>query len=777
METRRRLTFLPLAPVSPPGKAPIFGDDFGGEVEREAALGLTLEMARVAESRSGWSVSVLDEGDIARILGADARALSALFDPARAAQEPAEPAILLSVIERLAGGEGLLAAGSVGLRPGAVWRLWIFDVAAGRAARRESLRFSEDTAAAALERMLNAPAATLDAIDAAEAGGRPEAPRRREKLPTRSPEAYLNYCAGLGVASRIEAQTPANPRLGCQRFLAALGADAEFSAASEALGRLAEECLAIPGAPREAAREGLDQAIAGGYSTPLLLRLRGMVDFEREEHRRAMVWFRRALAEGDRAETCSYYLAKCAEALRDWEEMAGWTAKLKRAQPRDAASHLIDGVAAMRNNRPEDAIASWREALTLDPELSEARANIALALLESGRIEAAMVEIERELQRGCPNWDFAHVAALVLAESGDKERAKSLVEEFLRTRDLSASGLVEAARVLGKLEEFAAACEVLEEAMMLAPCTDAADSASRYLCELAEPGFEKAFQRVAEAVVNRDPKADFPRLEAWTEKFSYCWHLWYVRAVALWQDGQVDLARSCLERARRLRPGHPEILCKLSSLLLELGYFPEARERAAEALAAAPGHAAIHSQCALAAAYDRDFREALRHLRESQRIDPTDPLAALVAPLIRKLRARPDFPLPRRGRLPARLLREPSERRDLQGIAESQIVRREHRRAEGPRRLSSETLPAGAIPEGWATPSSSEPAPLPSAAAPAPVSPPPATFPAAPPALAAAPTPALEISIAGSLPRSRWRAAWGSILACLRRVWGRQEPR
>jgi tetratricopeptide (TPR) repeat protein len=675
MQTRR-LTILPLAAASPRGKALVFGEDFGGRAEREAGRGLALEMARAARELPGVEARVGCEEDIASALGANGEALLDLLRPG------ADGSAAADLIGRLAGEADYLIAGQISLRPDAVWRLQAFDASTGELVGRENIPFREARAADALEAILNAPAALLKG---------PWSGTRPASMPTPSAEAYVHYCAGLGATSRLAAAPSQDfeplARLGFGSLLAALAADAEFAPAATALERLAEACLARPDLPRPLIRESLDEALAGGCARPAILRLRGLVEYDMERHRRAMAWFRRAMAEGDAVETCAYYLAKCAEALGDWEEMAGWTARLKRARPGDAASHLIDGVAAMRTNRSQDAIASWREALALDPSLSSARANIALALLEEGRSEEALAEIEGELEAGCPSWEFAHVAALALCEAGDPDRARALVEEFLGSRHVSASGLVEAARVFAKVDEPERAREILEEAMMLAPSSEAADAAGRMLCEMEEPGFARAFQRAAEAALARESPEDLERLEAWTRKFSFSWRLWFIQGMALWQNDLPAKARVCLERARALRPDHPDVLCKLSSLLLELGYLPEARARGEEALASSPEKAELHSQCALVLAYERDFRGAARHLREAARIDPSDRLLALARALVRKIQTRPDFPLPRRGRLPIHLLREPSDRRDMQGIAESQIVRLEHRRAAGPRRL------------------------------------------------------------------------------------------
>jgi Tfp pilus assembly protein PilF len=95
-------------------------------------------------------------------------------------------------------------------------------------------------------------------------------------------------------------------------------------------------------------------------------------------------------------------------------------ATLRRAielQPADAEAHNNVGIVLLQTGRPQDAIPSLRRAIELKPEYSEAHYNLANAYTNAGQTSAAVVEF-REALRGRPDWPEA-LGSLAWLEATD----------------------------------------------------------------------------------------------------------------------------------------------------------------------------------------------------------------------------------------------------------------------------------------------------------------------------------------------------------------------
>jgi Flp pilus assembly protein TadD len=81
------------------------------------------------------------------------------------------------------------------------------------------------------------------------------------------------------------------------------------------------------------------------------------------------------------------------------------------------------GVLAMRAGRVEEALASFREAVTLDPRHPEALLDLGGALARSGRAAEAVPYLERALQAGPRTTVLLNSLGFARLESGDARGA------------------------------------------------------------------------------------------------------------------------------------------------------------------------------------------------------------------------------------------------------------------------------------------------------------------------------------------------------------------
>src|SRR5713226_2462256 len=78
-----------------------------------------------------------------------------------------------------------------------------------------------------------------------------------------------------------------------------------------------------------------------------------------------------------------------------------------RLKHRRINRHISRGIALFKEHKLDEAMAEYREALRLDPNLSGAHVDIGLALAEKGNLDGAMAEY-REALRLDPTSAEAH---------------------------------------------------------------------------------------------------------------------------------------------------------------------------------------------------------------------------------------------------------------------------------------------------------------------------------------------------------------------------------
>jgi tetratricopeptide (TPR) repeat protein len=93
----------------------------------------------------------------------------------------------------------------------------------------------------------------------------------------------------------------------------------------------------------------------------------------------------------------SYADAEEAYTGRNYEEAANRFAAYTRSNPDNPWGHYMHGLSAWKTGDPEQAVASFDEALRLDPQHRKSLLNAARVLLETGRSREALARVERAL--------------------------------------------------------------------------------------------------------------------------------------------------------------------------------------------------------------------------------------------------------------------------------------------------------------------------------------------------------------------------------------------
>ena len=245
---------------------------------------------------------------------------------------------------------------------------------------------------------------------------------------------------------------------------------------------------------------------------------------------------------------------------------------------------------ALRNIRPEDALAAAGRAMEWNPGYAPAHLMAAELLESAGRAEAAM----------------------------DRYR------QALETAPDSAPAELGIGRLLLRRGELEAARERLERAAALAPRAGPVHAALARLHTLQ--GDAAAARGAAEAA--RDlpdlvPVDDPVLTEVWDEAVSA--RGYQQRALRAEAAGDFEAAEALYDHLLGLQPGDPDILYNFGNLYVRTRRFGEAAERYREALEARPEHVAarVNLGSALLMLGRRD--EATDHLLRALDDDPTDP--------------------------------------------------------------------------------------------------------------------------------------------------------
>jgi tetratricopeptide (TPR) repeat protein len=123
--------------------------------------------------------------------------------------------------------------------------------------------------------------------------------------------------------------------------------------------------------------------------------------------------------------------AELYEAAGNGDEAAKLYEKCANADRTDPIALFNLGNIWLEQEKYEEASDAYRRARARDPEVGEARDNIALALEAVGRLAEASAELGRVLETEPAHSDAVFNLAQILMQTGNIARAKSLYEQYL----------------------------------------------------------------------------------------------------------------------------------------------------------------------------------------------------------------------------------------------------------------------------------------------------------------------------------------------------------
>jgi len=241
-------------------------------------------------------------------------------------------------------------------------------------------------------------------------------------------------------------------------------------------------------------------------------------------------------------------------------------------QPSHPSALMVKAKIDLAEQKPDDAIASLRKAIDVDPELSQAHYILGTALSLQGEKTAARTELARALEIDAGLLEARRVLARVHASLGEHEYAVEEGRRYLRerpdavdTRILVAQSLV----ILKRIDEALAELEQIPE---------------------------------------KDRNAEV---------------LFAIGRVHL-RNGDREIARDYLNRALALNPTHHDILRNLLRLDRQDGRFQESVDRINAAVEAEPDSARLRLLVGVVALMDKRQDDAEAAFKKAIEIDPSD---------------------------------------------------------------------------------------------------------------------------------------------------------
>jgi Flp pilus assembly protein TadD len=275
-----------------------------------------------------------------------------------------------------------------------------------------------------------------------------------------------------------------------------------------------------------------------------------------------------------------------------------------RLKPDLAEARTNLGNALQRMGRLKEAVAEYREAVRLKPDLAEAHNNLGNALPKLGQIKEGEVEC-REALKIDPDYAEAHYNLGVILQAMGKPEAAAQFQEALRLQPDSPQAhndLGITLQSMGRLEE---AVVQHQEALRLKP--DFAEAHSNLGTALQRMGrTEEAISQYQEALRLKPELA-----EAHNSLGN-----------ALQATGHAAEAEAQFREALRLRPGYPDACYNLAITLQGKGRLEEALTQYREVLKSNPNDSAVHNNMGAALEGLGRISEAVAQYREALRLKP-----------------------------------------------------------------------------------------------------------------------------------------------------------
>lgn len=334
----------------------------------------------------------------------------------------------------------------------------------------------------------------------------------------------------------------------------------------------------------------------------------GLIYFNTDNLRRALMWFDRALALRPAFSEALSARAIVLQRLGQPEDALQSFESLLKLWPNDAEALFNMGVVLQSLGRMADALGAYENALRANPAHCEALTNRGALLERFGRLGEALAcfeEIERIRPADSANW---FNKGSVLQKLGRHEDALAAYEESARRGPPDAETELNRGNVLQKLGR-------LEEALA------AYDLSAQYRCGYPQALYNKGIAlqglgKLREALLAYD--AALARDPCHYEASCN-------RGNVLYELGHLEDALAAFTYTLKIRPGFVPALTNRANVLLRLGRAEEAILSCSEVLRRVPEHsqslgiqgAALHKLGYL--------EDALNCLDEAVRLDPAAP--------------------------------------------------------------------------------------------------------------------------------------------------------
>jgi tetratricopeptide (TPR) repeat protein len=152
-----------------------------------------------------------------------------------------------------------------------------------------------------------------------------------------------------------------------------------------------------------------------------------------------------------------------------WQDDATLWAHALEATPDSYMAHHVIGGMALENGRTEEALAQSAEAVRLNPDFSDARANHGLALMDAHRLDEAIAEYLEAVRLKPLNPEVHLGLAVALATNGGAKEAIPEYSEAIRLNPSSEAAYFNRGVAWAGLGNLAAAIHDFTEVLRINP--------------------------------------------------------------------------------------------------------------------------------------------------------------------------------------------------------------------------------------------------------------------------------------------------------------------
>jgi tetratricopeptide (TPR) repeat protein len=284
----------------------------------------------------------------------------------------------------------------------------------------------------------------------------------------------------------------------------------------------------------------------------------------------------------------------------------------KQAAPGEAERLLRDGTAAQQHGDFNTAIADFRKALAIKPDLLQAHVSLGAAFAAAGQMDAAIEEDDRVLEIAPQNDAVRMNLAMAYYRMGNLKQARVEFEKLhsLHPEDLNTAILLGYTyNKLGRAGDAAA---------LLAPL---------------EPGHEDEFEFeyvYAFALIASVKQQDvgLPRMEKLAKEKNSA-EAWLIAGSTRYYRGEVRIARADLDAAVDLNPKLPGLYTMAGQARYAMGDMPAATSAFQAALRANPMDFLANRDLGAIRLKEGDLANAKALLDLALQLQPRDPLTRL----------------------------------------------------------------------------------------------------------------------------------------------------